>query len=302
MKVEDLAIAVARLTHPRDAVPSPPGEVQSVQEAGTGTPDVLIELQKLFDELRDLSLLTDEQRRQRSHELRVKHKAAALQAAAVQIQRQHWADAQKTLVEIEKEWPADPAVSSVRKELELAQIQAENHALEIAESQIETEMSLSHWDQALALARKLADEFPDSVRVAKLLNRVEHEKGIYTETTVQRLFEEIRHSTERRAWRRALEPAQNLLVKFPDHPRSELMRKQIKTIQENAEIEERQEQEARIGELIRARRFREAIALSEELLRQFPTSRQAETITKLLPRIQQLAAAEESPAPQSSPL
>jgi outer membrane protein assembly factor BamD (BamD/ComL family) len=224
----------------------------------------------------------------------------AVQKATAYAHNQQWTEAQKALLEVERLWPGDPAAAAIRREIELAQIEAENQSLEISQGQIETEMSLSHWDQAISLARGLANQFPSSVRAITLLHRVEHEHAIYTETTVQRLFDDIRHDSERRAWRRALEHAQTLLAKFPDHPRSELIRKQIKTIQDNAEIEERQEQEARISELIRARRFREAIGLSEELLRQFPTSRQAETITKLLPRIRQLAAEEEAQSAQSS--
>ena len=133
-----------------------------------------------------------------------------------------------------------------------------------------------------------------------MLNLIEKEKGIYTETTVGRLYDEIRRDVERRIWRRALMHARQLLESFPDHPRSELLRKQIHTMQDNAEIEERQERETRIGELIRARRFREAVELSEDLLRSYPASPQAEAIQKLLPRVLELAAQEESNAPPTS--
>jgi hypothetical protein len=294
MKVEELSLAISRMTNAPNAVASSADE-----SAGSDAPEVLVALQKLFEELRDLSLLTDEQRQQRYQEQHEKRRAMAVQEAKAHAQNRQWTETEKALAQIEKQWPGDPALAAIRGEMELAQIEAENQSLEIAQSQIETEMSLSHWDQALSLARELADQFPTSVRSVTLLNRVEREHAIYTESTVQRLFDDIRHDSERRAWRRALDHAQILLAKFPDHPRSELIRKQIKTVQDNAEIEERQEQDARISELIRARRFREAIQLSEQLLEQFPASRQAETITKLLPRIRQLAAEEEAQSAQS---
>jgi hypothetical protein len=292
MKVEELSVAIARLSPPSAAAASQP-ETASEEGAQAETPDILISLQRLFEELRDLSLLTDEQRRQRADQMLEKRKADALAGARALVRNRRWVEAETAVAEIEREWPGDGAVAAIREELTGAMIEAETAAVAARESEIETEMSLSHWDQAVSLARALAVDYPASVRAVQLLDRVERENAIYTETTVQRLYEEIRHSSERRTWRRALEHAQTLLDKFPAHPRSEPIRKQIKTIQDNAEIEERQEQEARIGELIRARRFREAIDLSEELLGRFPASRQAETITKLLPRVRELAAEEE---------
>jgi hypothetical protein len=65
----------------------------------------------------------------------------------------------------------------------------------------------------------------------------------------------------------------------------------MKLIQDNAEIEQRQEQEIRIRELIRNRQFAEAIQLAEDLLTRFPNSPQADAIDVLLPRIRELALA-----------
>jgi hypothetical protein len=300
MKVEELSLAIVRLTQTRDAPSSLSAQAGSDEQSEGETPAVLIALQRLFEELRDLSLLTDEQRRQRAEQMREARKATAVAGARALVRNRQWADAERAITEIEREWPGDGALAALGEELSRGMIEAETASVSAAESEIETEMSLSHWDQAVSLARALAANYPASARAATLLDRVERENAIYTETTVQRLFDEIRHSSERRAWRRALEHAQTLLAKFPGHPRSEPIRKQFKTIQENAEIEERQEQEARIGELIRARRFREAIDLSEELIRQFPASRQAETVMKLLPRIRELAEEEEKQAAKPS--
>jgi outer membrane protein assembly factor BamD (BamD/ComL family) len=297
LKMEDLAAAVERLSRQRDASPVP----ASHSPSGGASPDVLQALQRLFEELRDVSLLTDEQRRERSNEMKEQAKAAAIQTAIQLIQERRWIDAQNAVSALEKACPGDAALIPIRQQMQTAHASAAAEAIHIAEAQIESEMSRSHWDQAAALARKLVHDVPTNQRAAAVLARVEREKGIYTEATVNRLYEEIRHDVERRIWRRALSHAQQLLEKFPDHPRSELIRKQVKTIQDNAEIEERQEQEAHIGELIRSRRFREAADLSKELLRCFPNSPQADAIQKMLPRIQQLAAeAEEQTAHSSS--
>ena len=48
------------------------------------------------------------------------------------------------------------------------------------------------------------------------------------------------------------------------------MRQQLRTIQENADIEERHEAEVQIQELIRTGQFRDAIDLAEEIIHGFP--------------------------------
>jgi hypothetical protein len=300
MKMEDLSLAMSRLTQGREASPVSAGQPLAAVEAPGAKPDVVAALQRLFEELRDLSLLPDEERQKRWREMQQQRKVIAMQSVTVFAANRQWNEAQKAIVDIEREWPGDPALAGIRSELQSAHAKAEAEAIANAQGEIESEMSLSRWDQALALARKLAVEFPNSESAGELLNRVEREKGIYTETTVGRLHEEIRHCVERRIWRRALLHSKRLLETFPEHPKSEMIRRQIHTIQENAEIEERQEQESRIGELIRARRFGEAVQLSQELLKRFPLSPQAEAIGKLLPRIQELAAEGEGMAERTS--
>ena len=53
--------------------------------------------------------------------------------------------------------------------------------------------------------------------------------------------------------------------------------------------EERQEQEARIQQLIKSRRFDEAIQLGEELIKRFPNSPQSDAMEELLPKLRERA-------------
>ena len=87
--------------------------------------------------------------------------------------------------------------------------------------------------------------------------------------------------------------AVKLLECAPGHRRSAAIRPQLKTIRENAEIEERQEQERRIQEMIRTKQIPEAIDLAEDLLRRFPASPQADSLHKLLPKMRELAIGNE---------
>jgi hypothetical protein len=140
------------------------------------------------------------------------------------------------------------------------------------------------------------ENFPGNVEAQRLLVRVQRERDIHVETSVSRMVEEIRHDIDRRLWRRALQHAQRLVDRFPEHAKATRVSEQLPTLQQNAEIEERQELEVRIQELIRGHKFQEAIDLSEELLTRFPHSPQAEAIETLLPRIRELASEHKQPA------
>jgi hypothetical protein len=68
----------------------------------------------------------------------------------------------------------------------------------------------------------------------------------------------------------------------------------VRTIQKNAEIEERHEQEDRIRELAKAGRFAESADLCQELLARFPDAPQAPSLRNLLPRLRERSAMAEA--------
>jgi hypothetical protein len=96
--------------------------------------------------------------------------------------------------------------------------------------------------------------------------------------------------------------AEHLLEKFPTHRLADRIQMQLSTLQENAEIQERQELEVRIQELIHDHQFDEAIELAEDVVRRFPLSPQAESLEKLLPRIRELAREGVQPSASSNHL
>ena len=111
------------------------------------------------------------------------------------------------------------------------------------------------------------------MRHARCLARVEKEFQIYRETNVQRLFDDIRKdiSTNRR-WRPAADQgASNWSTSSPPTASPSTCAGQMSTLQNNAEIEERQELEIRIQEYLCATgKFEAAIELGEDLMRPLP--------------------------------
>jgi outer membrane protein assembly factor BamD (BamD/ComL family) len=146
----------------------------------------------------------------------------------------------------------------------------------------------------------LVENFPRSDAAAELLEHVAKERDAFIDTNAQAQFDEVRRHLENRTWRLALTGAQKLLGKYPTHQRAQQLRQQLRTIHENADIEERQEAEVQIQEMIRAGQFRDAIDLAEDVIRRFPGSPQAEAIEAMLPRLQDLAGEPHS-EPQSEP-
>jgi hypothetical protein len=167
-------------------------------------------------------------------------------------------------------------------------------SLDAARSRVEDLMALSNWDSALAIATQFASEHEDDADAQWLRQRVQREYGIYREGSVRRLYEQIKDELERKHYRRALSIARRLLDKFADHKKAQKIRQQLPTILENAEIEERQEDEARIQSFIKAKRFQDAVELGEALLAKYPMSPQAESLDDMLPRLRQLAIEQEA--------
>lgn len=172
------------------------------------------------------------------------------------------------------------------------ELDADAVELEQLQRHVEELMSIADYDTALLAASQFTERRPHSPAGPALVQRIVNEAALFGDRTTSRLFEEIRANVERRQWRRALEVSQTLLGQFPDHPRSAKIRQQLRPIQHNAEIEERQLLETRINESVTAQRFPEAIDLSEDLLRRFPNSPQAATLSDLLPKLRQRAVRE----------
>jgi hypothetical protein len=169
-------------------------------------------------------------------------------------------------------------------------------SLDKARARVDDLMALSNWELALAIATTFAAENPNDSDAQWLRQRVTREFEIYREGSVRRLYDQIKEELERKKYRRALSIARRLLEKFPEHKKSEKIRRQLPTILENAEIEERQEEEQRIQSFIKTKRFADAVELGEALLAKYPMSPQASAVEEMLPRLRELAIEQEADA------
>jgi hypothetical protein len=270
----------------QDASPHRPSPVAAIPTDLTKAMERMVEL---LGEVRDAAMLDESQRQARQKALAEQHKGVALADAASAIEGRQWGKAGKLLAALEADFPNDAGIAELHRRLDAGRAAQAGESIDNIRARVEDLMAISSWDEAYSTALELAENFPENAAATSLLARVTRERDLFNESTVHQLYEEIKADLERRRWRRALAGVQRLVDRFPEHRKTVKMRAQIKTIQTNAEIEERQEQEARIQELIRAKRFAEAIELAEDLLDRFPLSPQAESLEELLPKMRDLA-------------
>ena len=190
--------------------------------------------------------------------------------------------------------PGDPNVLARRNELDDVRGAARDAEWAQRVRQVEDLLALSRYDEAAAVIAGFRETYPSHVDAAGLSVQIAADREAYVERTAAALFNEIKTAVDARQWRMALDGTQRFLTRFPDNVRSDRIRQQVRTIQKNAEIEERQENEGRIRDLARSGRFAEAADLCEQMLTRFPASPQAPSLRSLLPRLRERSAMAEA--------
>jgi outer membrane protein assembly factor BamD (BamD/ComL family) len=250
-------------------------------------------LVKLMEEMKELSMLDETQRQTRRKQTMLRRKNSRLEEVASLIQQGSWAQADALLHLLESLHPGDADVLAHRNQMDDARILHQANEWDQLTQQVNDQLALSQYSEAIDGASQFLERYPTHSEAQQLLQRIRQEQRIYIENLSGRLYEEIKSAVENRQWRTALDGIQQFLERYPDNVRADKIRKQIRVIQKNAEIEERHEQEDRIKDLINEKRFTEAADLSEDLLSRFPDSPQAAYLSDLLPKLREKSSFEE---------
>ena len=243
----------------------------------------------LLEEIREVSLMNDEQRQVRLQQHLETRRRTSLDQAYLCFRAGRWAQADQLLSNLETHFAGDAAVKQARGEFHRLHAAAETEAFLQTEQRVRDLAQVNSWDRAIATANEFVNNFPASVEGRHLLTEVCRSFDASRDAAFQRMYEQVQANVDRRLWRAALADAQRLLEEFPNHARANRVRQQLKAISGNAEIEERQEHEVRIQLLVKNRRFAEAVAVAEEVVRRFPDSPQANALEERLPQLRDLA-------------
>ncbi len=261
--------------------------------ASSSTTDAHLEqMIKLLEEMKDLSMLDDTQRQQRRKQVMDRRKLSRLEEVARLAHHREWAQADSLLHLLESLHPGDADVLARRNELDDARVEIQTAEWEKLAEQVQDLLALSDYDQAIVVTTAFLDQFPGHSDCLALQQRVRREQAVFTDRRAGEAYDLIKASVEARQWRAALDGIQTFLEQFPEHPRAEKIRPQIRVIQKNAEIEERHDLEDQIRDLVAARRYAEAADMSEDLLQRFPESTQAAHLAEILPKLRERASAE----------
>ncbi|UCG34462.1 MAG: hypothetical protein JSU68_07430 [Phycisphaerales bacterium] len=265
---------------PREARPVPPNFV---------SPDAIRRVRELLEEIRDYSLMAPEQKQGRWDRL-LAHRRADLGETVQDLLRQKkFVDALHELDRFEELYGRDDETIALRRKYDAARRTAERRDLTEALDAYATLKTAREWDQAREMAEDLLSTDPQSLEIREWIGQINRDREQVSAEHRTGLVKEVQAHTGRREWRKALGVARALLDEYPDSAEAAAVRGQMDTLAANAEIETRQELENEIKELIKHRRFTEALDLANQMITNYPESPQAEALRSQLPRLRQRA-------------
>jgi len=257
----------------------------------TGDASEFDEVVVLMRELRDISLLNDEQRTLR---LQAQGKAvlSLLQREVPVLLREHnWIEARERVQEARERFPTCSDWDEMERQIEEMRARVEARDIEAAKRQIDDLASLGAWERVAEVVNELLERHPDAPQAIELAQGLRAQRHRAEAEHRTKLMAMAQDAANQREWKTALATATSLIQQFPKSPEAQSLRIQLPTVQENLEIQLRQGMENDIRELIKAQRFDEAFRAANELIQQYPASPQAAALREQLPRLEEKAAA-----------
>jgi outer membrane protein assembly factor BamD (BamD/ComL family) len=256
-------------------------------EGGGLAPHTTDELVVLLREVRDISLLTEAQRSKRLEALgratisNLHHEVPAL------LREHNWIEARHRIQDARARFPHLGEWDALERQIESMRSQVEQHDLEAAERQVGELHALGAWERVNEVVRELLKRHPESPRAIELAQRIRQQQHSAEGETRVRFMAQAQEATNRRDWRAALSQASSLIQRYPKSPEAQALLMQLPTLRENAEIQTRQQMEQQYAEMIRTRRFGDALRAAREMIATYPNSPQAEIMRQQLPRLEQ---------------
>jgi hypothetical protein len=233
--------------------------------------------------------MTSEMKRERWDRL-LTHRRNDLQEAVQDMLRQKkFVDALHDLDRFEEVYGRDEETIALRRKYDAARRTAERRDLAEALDAYNELKANREWDRAMSVAQELLTIYPQSIEIREWMTQINRDRDQVTAEHRARLLRDVQEHTGKREWRQALGVARVILQEFGDSPEAGVVHEQMETLEANAEIETRQELENEIKDLIRTKKFADALDLAHQVIANYPESPQAEALRSQLPRLQQRA-------------
>jgi len=240
-------------------------------------------------DIRDNTLLSEDERRDKKRRVAADEIRTAQQLVQTLIQSSDFNHARQVADDICRKYPDSPAATQLVGEIERTRERRESSDIRETGKQVNDLISISAWDRARTLARQLVERHPDAAEARQIVERIERDFQVFQAEQRKRMYAEIQRYVSRRRWREALAAARTFIERFPQSDETVALNVQVQTLEDNAEIEVRQELEAEITDMARHGRYIEAAELARKVIERYPTSPQAEVLRQQLPRLEELA-------------
>lgn len=249
----------------------------------------LHEMVLLLREVRDISLLTADQRSMRL-DVQGKAAVAALERDVPVLLREHnWIEARRRVQEARERYPAFAQWDALERQIEQMRNQVESHDVDGAERQIHDLVMLGAWDRVSEVIEEMLERHPESPRAHELAQRVTSQRNQAESEQRRALMNKAQEATNSRDWATALELSTTLIQNYPRSPEAQALRLQLPTLRENAEVRERQNLEMQFRDCWQQRRYKDALRVAEYVLKRFPNSPQAGVLRDSIPKLRELA-------------
>ena len=250
----------------------------------------------LLEQLEELNiniLLPEDQRRSKWKHLVEKRLENLSRQFDQAISRAEITLAEDILERIIKVAPDLPEISSYTQRIEKTRQEIRSRDISSAQRQIENLMAAGNFAEAQSIVNALLEKYPSDTDVKAIYERIVREQEAFAAEQRQRMYREVERYATARQWRKALEAAKKFIQTYPNTTEADAIRAQLSTLTENAKIEEAREMRDKIRDLINRRRFKEALVLAHEVIDGFPDTAVAKDLLQQLPRLEELARAEE---------
>lgn len=256
---------------------------------------------ELLMQLRDFGLMNDQQRKVAADQYWEKKKGKLAEVIRQHMHRRDWRKARERINELLAAAPDDPLGHEFSEHLEQQKKAEVSQVVLEARNEVGALISVGEWDKVRELIKGLCARYPDEPSVTTLVEQVRREEHAARIDELQRLFATLKDATEHRQWHRAMMCARQLIERYPDEKLVDRIRSDLPTLEQNARIQERKEEEAMFQDLLHRQRYEEAMEVANRIVEKFPDSAAAVELTsRMIPKVQELARQERIKRQQTS--
>jgi tetratricopeptide (TPR) repeat protein len=162
--------------------------------------------------------------------------------------------------------------------------------LEDQKQRIDNMISLARFTEAEKLAQALLAAIPANADAEALLETARSKSSASRIEQQTRLFAEFQQWTESRQWIKARTVGEQLIDQHPASEEGLQVAAAMSTVEKNAHFEEARTLRDRVRDMIKRKRYSEAVEVAEDLIDRFPNTQVAKQLHSLLPDLKKRSA------------